>query len=156
MARIEVLLPQWGMGMSEGSIVSWLKKVGDQVVEAPCGAIGEPDHFERVREGVTEVELCPRSSVERVADDCISLIFEKAGGGGITQAQSAAARAVGQTTDEMKAQAALSPIPLNRVSNFFAGRKPDENTTTKCALNDTSIKNFGGRFHRQQLNNKRR
>ena len=33
MARIEVLFPQWGMGMSEGSIVSWLKKVGDQVVE---------------------------------------------------------------------------------------------------------------------------
>ncbi|MEI6591272.1 MAG: biotin/lipoyl-containing protein [Actinomycetes bacterium] len=33
MARIEVLLPQWGMGMSEGSIVTWLKKVGDQVTE---------------------------------------------------------------------------------------------------------------------------
>jgi pyruvate/2-oxoglutarate dehydrogenase complex dihydrolipoamide acyltransferase (E2) component len=33
MARVEVLLPQWGMGMSEGSIVSWLKKVGDQVQE---------------------------------------------------------------------------------------------------------------------------
>ena len=33
MARVEVLLPQWGMGMSEGSIVSWLKKVGDQVAE---------------------------------------------------------------------------------------------------------------------------
>ena len=33
MARVEVLLPQWGMGMSEGSIVTWLKKVGDQVVE---------------------------------------------------------------------------------------------------------------------------
>jgi pyruvate/2-oxoglutarate dehydrogenase complex dihydrolipoamide acyltransferase (E2) component len=33
MARVEVLLPQWGMGMSEGSIVEWLKKVGDRVVE---------------------------------------------------------------------------------------------------------------------------
>jgi pyruvate/2-oxoglutarate dehydrogenase complex dihydrolipoamide acyltransferase (E2) component len=33
MARVEVLLPQWGMGMSEGSIVSWLKKIGDQVTE---------------------------------------------------------------------------------------------------------------------------
>jgi pyruvate/2-oxoglutarate dehydrogenase complex dihydrolipoamide acyltransferase (E2) component len=33
MARVEVLLPQWGMGMSEGSIVTWLKKVGDQVTE---------------------------------------------------------------------------------------------------------------------------
>jgi pyruvate/2-oxoglutarate dehydrogenase complex dihydrolipoamide acyltransferase (E2) component len=33
MARVEVLLPQWGMGMSEGSIVTWLKKVGDSVVE---------------------------------------------------------------------------------------------------------------------------
>ena len=33
MARIEVLLPQWGMGMSEGSIVQWLKKVGEHVDE---------------------------------------------------------------------------------------------------------------------------
>lgn len=33
MARMEVLLPQWGMGMSEGSIVQWLKNVGDHVTE---------------------------------------------------------------------------------------------------------------------------
>lgn len=31
--RVDVLLPQWGMGMSEGTIVEWLKKVGDAVVE---------------------------------------------------------------------------------------------------------------------------
>ena len=33
MARIKVLLPQWGMGMSEGTIVKWMKSVGDTVVE---------------------------------------------------------------------------------------------------------------------------
>lgn len=33
MARIEVLLPQWGMGMSEGTVATWLKKVGDTVSE---------------------------------------------------------------------------------------------------------------------------
>lgn len=33
MARIKVLLPQWGMGMSEGKIVKWLKGIGDAVVE---------------------------------------------------------------------------------------------------------------------------
>jgi len=33
MARVEVLLPQWGMGMSEGAIVEWLKGVGDRVTE---------------------------------------------------------------------------------------------------------------------------
>lgn len=33
MARIEVLLPQWGMGMSEGTISQWLKSVGDHVTE---------------------------------------------------------------------------------------------------------------------------
>ncbi len=33
MARIKVLLPQWGMGMSEGKIVKWLKAVGDSVAE---------------------------------------------------------------------------------------------------------------------------
>ena len=31
--RVEVLLPQLGMGMSEGVISLWLKKVGDSVVE---------------------------------------------------------------------------------------------------------------------------
>jgi len=33
MSRVEVLLPQWGMGMSEGTIIQWLKKVGDVVAE---------------------------------------------------------------------------------------------------------------------------
>lgn len=31
--RVEVLLPQWGMGMSEGTVTDWLKKVGDRVSE---------------------------------------------------------------------------------------------------------------------------
>ena len=31
--RVEVLLPQWGMGMSEGTITTWLKGVGDTVTE---------------------------------------------------------------------------------------------------------------------------
>lgn len=31
--KVDVLLPQWGMGMSEGRIVQWTKKVGDQVTE---------------------------------------------------------------------------------------------------------------------------
>lgn len=33
MARVEVLLPQWGMGMSEGTITTWLRSVGDDVAE---------------------------------------------------------------------------------------------------------------------------
>ena len=31
--KVEVLLPQWGMGMSEGTVVEWKKKVGDKVTE---------------------------------------------------------------------------------------------------------------------------
>jgi len=31
--RVEVLLPQWGMGMSEGTITRWHKNVGDHVDE---------------------------------------------------------------------------------------------------------------------------
>lgn len=31
--KVEVLLPQWGMGMSEGMIVEWFKGVGDSVEE---------------------------------------------------------------------------------------------------------------------------
>ncbi len=33
MAIVDVLLPQWGMGMSEGTITTWLKAVGDAVRE---------------------------------------------------------------------------------------------------------------------------
>lgn len=29
----EVLLPQWGMGMDEGTVLEWFKKVGDEVAE---------------------------------------------------------------------------------------------------------------------------
>ena len=50
MARIEVLLPQWGMGMSEGSIVTWLKKVGDSVVEAEPLAEVEAEKVEEILE----------------------------------------------------------------------------------------------------------
>ncbi|NCF32538.1 MAG: biotin attachment protein [Proteobacteria bacterium] len=31
--KVEVLLPQWGMGMSEGIVTTWLKKVGEVVSE---------------------------------------------------------------------------------------------------------------------------
>lgn len=31
--RVEVRLPQWGMGMTEGEVVEWLKAVGDSVAE---------------------------------------------------------------------------------------------------------------------------
>ncbi len=31
--KIKVLLPQWGMGMSEGTVVAWKKQVGDAVTE---------------------------------------------------------------------------------------------------------------------------
>jgi len=31
--KVKVLLPQWGMGMSEGTITKWHKNVGDHVNE---------------------------------------------------------------------------------------------------------------------------
>lgn len=33
MKKVEVLLPQWGMGMSEGTVTQWLKKVGERIEE---------------------------------------------------------------------------------------------------------------------------
>lgn len=36
MAKLKVLLPQFGMGMQDGEIVRWLKSVGDAVAD------GEP------------------------------------------------------------------------------------------------------------------
>ena len=50
MARVEVLLPQWGMGMSEGSIVTWLKKVGDSVAEDEPLAEVEAEKVEEILE----------------------------------------------------------------------------------------------------------
>ncbi|MDO6414546.1 biotin/lipoyl-containing protein [Sphingomonas sp. BIUV-7] len=50
MAKIKVLLPQFGMGMQDGEIVRWLKVVGDRVeagetlleVEAAKSAVEVP------------------------------------------------------------------------------------------------------------------
>ena len=50
MARVEVLLPQWGMGMSEGAIVKWLKQVGDHVTEDEPLADVEAEKVEEVLE----------------------------------------------------------------------------------------------------------
>ena len=50
MAKVEVLLPQWGMGMSEGTITTWLKGVGDQVVEDEALAEVEAEKVEETLE----------------------------------------------------------------------------------------------------------
>jgi pyruvate/2-oxoglutarate dehydrogenase complex dihydrolipoamide acyltransferase (E2) component len=50
MARVEVLLPQWGMGMSEGSITSWHKKVGDTIAEDEALAEVEAEKVEETLE----------------------------------------------------------------------------------------------------------
>ena len=39
--RREVRLPQWGMGMTEGTVVEWLRSVGDVVAEDEPIATGE-------------------------------------------------------------------------------------------------------------------
>jgi len=50
MARVEVLLPQWGMGMSEGTITTWLKAVGDRVKEDEALAEVEAEKVEETLE----------------------------------------------------------------------------------------------------------
>ena len=50
MATIEVLLPQWGMGMSEGTITTWLKAVGDTVEEDEALAEVEAEKVEETLE----------------------------------------------------------------------------------------------------------
>ena len=69
MARIDVLLPQWGMGMSEGSIVEWLKKVGDHVDEDEPLAEVEAEKVEETLESpatgtLVEILVEEGSSVE--------------------------------------------------------------------------------------------
>ncbi|MCK8610114.1 biotin/lipoyl-containing protein [Agromyces sp. C10] len=69
MARIEVLLPQWGMGMSEGSIIEWLKAVGDPVVEDEPLAEVEAEKVEETLEApatgtLAEILVEPGEAVE--------------------------------------------------------------------------------------------
>jgi pyruvate/2-oxoglutarate dehydrogenase complex dihydrolipoamide acyltransferase (E2) component len=70
MARVEVLLPQWGMGMSEGTIISWLKAVGDQVGEDDPLADIEAEKVEDVLEapatGVLSEILVPEGDTVEV------------------------------------------------------------------------------------------
>ena len=69
MARIKVLLPQWGMGMSEGKIVKWLKAVGDTVAEdepiAEVEAEKTTEMIESPSSGtMTEILVAEGSTVE--------------------------------------------------------------------------------------------
>jgi pyruvate/2-oxoglutarate dehydrogenase complex dihydrolipoamide acyltransferase (E2) component len=57
MARVEVLLPQWGMGMSEGTITSWLKTVGDNVAEDEPLAEVEAEKVEETLESPASGKL---------------------------------------------------------------------------------------------------
>ena len=43
---VQVRLPQWGMGMQEGTVVRWLKAVGDTVVEDEPIAVIETEKVE--------------------------------------------------------------------------------------------------------------
>ncbi len=69
MARVEVLLPQWGMGMSEGTISQWLKAVGDHVEEDEALADVEAEKVEEVLESpatgtLTEILVQEGDTVE--------------------------------------------------------------------------------------------
>ncbi len=69
MAKVEVLLPQWGMGMSEGTITSWLKAVGDIVAEDEPLAEVEAEKVEETLESpaagtITEIVVAEGDTVE--------------------------------------------------------------------------------------------
>ncbi|MBC7517506.1 MAG: biotin attachment protein [Microbacteriaceae bacterium] len=69
MARVEVLLPQWGMGMSEGTIVEWLKSIGDRVEEDEPLAEVESEKVEETLESpaagiLTEILVQAGENVE--------------------------------------------------------------------------------------------
>jgi len=69
MARVDVLLPQWGMGMSEGAIVQWHKAVGDHVDEDEPLAEVEAEKVEETLEApatgtLVEILVEEGSSVE--------------------------------------------------------------------------------------------
>ena len=69
MSKIEVLLPQWGMGMSEGTITTWLKAVGDSVTEDEPLAEVEAEKVEETLESpatgtLTEIVVTEGTTVD--------------------------------------------------------------------------------------------
>ena len=46
MPRVKVLLPQWGMGMSEGTVTKWYKNIGDEIKEEGAIASAEAEKAE--------------------------------------------------------------------------------------------------------------
>jgi len=69
MAVVEVLLPQWGMGMSEGTISAWLKAVGDRVQEDEPIAEVEAEKVEETLESpatgtIIEIRVAAGETVE--------------------------------------------------------------------------------------------
>ena len=67
--RVEVLLPQWGMGMSEGTITTWLKGVGDTVAEDEALAEVEAEKVEETLESpaagtIVEIKVPEGETVE--------------------------------------------------------------------------------------------
>ena len=69
MARVEVLLPQWGMGMSEGTVTNWHKAVGDTVAEDEPLADVEAEKVEETLESpasgtLTEILVAEGDTVE--------------------------------------------------------------------------------------------
>ena len=69
MAKVEVLLPQWGMGMSEGTITTWLKAAGDTVSEDEPLAEVEAEKVEETLESpatgtLTEIVVPEGETVE--------------------------------------------------------------------------------------------
>ncbi|GGM05142.1 hypothetical protein GCM10011594_26710 [Nakamurella endophytica] len=64
-----MLLPQWGMGMSEGTITTWLKSVGDTVAEDEPLAEVEAEKVEETLESpaagtLTEIVVPEGETVE--------------------------------------------------------------------------------------------
>ncbi len=67
--RVEVLLPQWGMGMSEGTITTWHKQVGDTVTEDEPLAEVEAEKVEETLESpaagkIVEIKVPEGETVE--------------------------------------------------------------------------------------------
>ena len=70
--KVEVLLPQWGMGMSEGTVTAWLKNVGDRVEEdeplAEIEAEKATQELESPASGVLIEILVPAGQDAKVRD----------------------------------------------------------------------------------------
>jgi len=74
--RVQVLMPQWGMGMRDGTIAKWLKQEGDPVTHGEAIVEVEAEKVTATVDAPVSGTLARRAAVEGDVVEVQGLIAE--------------------------------------------------------------------------------